>query len=87
MESDLGSRGKTRKLMIFHWLEGKLAVFLAGWSAIRGEARIRPWRSFWCICKGILLMEIDLESHGKTRKLMIWTGWPADSLASWLAGR
>ena len=32
-------------------------------------------------------MESDLGSPGKTRKLMIWTSWPADCLASWLAGR
>ena len=31
-------------------------------------------------------MESDLGSSGKTRKLMIWTSWPADCLASWLAG-
>ena len=32
-------------------------------------------------------MESDLGSPGKTRKLKIWTSWPADCLASWLAGR
>ena len=32
-------------------------------------------------------MESDLGSPGKTRKLIIWTSWPADCLASWLAGR
>ena len=31
-------------------------------------------------------MESDLGSPGKTRTLMIWTSWPADCLASWLAG-
>ena len=32
-------------------------------------------------------MESDLGSPGKTRKLIIWTSWPSDCLASWLAGR
>ena len=31
-------------------------------------------------------MESDLGSPGKTRKLIIWTSWSADCLASWLAG-
>ena len=83
MESDLGSPGRPRKLMI--WSSWP-ADCLAGWLAIPGEARIQPWRSFWCSCKGILLMESDLGSPGKTRTLMIWTSWPADCLASWLAG-
>ena len=31
-------------------------------------------------------MEIAFGSPGKTRKLIIWISWPADCLASWLAG-
>ena len=31
-------------------------------------------------------MESNLGRPGKIRKLMIWTSWPADCLASWLAG-
>ena len=72
MASDLGGPGKTNDL---DWLVGQLASWLAGWLAITGEARIRPWRSFWCIYKGIVLMESDLGSPGKTRKLMIWSSW------------
>ena len=30
---------------------------------------------------------VGLRRPGTTRKLMIWSSWPADCLASWLAGR
>ena len=56
-------------------------AWLAGWL-VPGEARIRPWKGFWSICKEIMLRESNLRSPGKIRKLMIWTGW----LAGWLVG-
>ena len=80
----MGSPGKTRKLMIWiSWLADCLASWLAGWLAIPGEARIQAWRSFWCICKGILLMESNLGSPGKNRRLMIYD---LDWLVGQLAG-
>jgi len=60
-------------------------AWLAGWL-VPGEARIRPWKGFWSICKEVMLRETNLRSPGKIRKLMIWTGWLAGWLVSWLAG-
>ena len=74
MESDLGSPGKTRKLMIWtSWPADCLASWLAGWRSL-----VKPGfgsgEVFGVSVKGVFLMENDLGSPGKTRKLMIWIG-------------
>ena len=59
------------------WLTGRLFL---------GKARTRAWKYFWFSCKKIFCEQLNLRSAGKTRKLLIWTCWPADWLVSWLAG-
>ena len=67
------------KLHDLVWLAGRLFL---------GKARTRASNNFSLVVQNLFCKEINLRSTGKTRKLMIWTSsWPADCLASWLAGR
>ena len=65
------------KLHDLVWLAGRLFL---------GKARTRASKIFSLVVKNLFCKEINLRSTGKTRKLMIWTSWPADWLVSWLAG-
>ena len=56
---------QNKKINDLDWLASWLASYLAGWLAIPGEARIRPWKGFWCVSEEILLLERNLRSPDK----------------------
>ena len=58
--------------------------WLVGCSLVKPG--LEPENIFGLVVKNLFCKEINLRSTGKTRKLMIWTSWPADWLVSWLAG-
>ena len=49
-------------------------AWLAGWL-VPGEARIRPWKGFWSICKEIMLRESNLRSPDKIENFGWRAGW------------